>query len=207
MKNSTVKAATSLRRKQPIFCLKIKRTLLSHYEQVISKSKLLKIIAQSLFSLDENSAEFKGILEYFHNKRVILHFSQVKSLQNLVILSPRWLVKLFSYVITAHTFVTMGCDLDKAWKRLTKHGILQKNLLEHMLKKFHSDYPSAVFISYQQVVDILLCFHLIAHITREAFFSEEGYPSLPDHGEVFIVPSLVPIGMKPKYLQGQSRRE
>ena len=192
LKNTTVKAAASLRKKQPIFFLKIERALLSHNEQVISKSKLLEIIAQSLFSLDENSAEFKGILKYFHNKRVILHFSQVKSLQDLVILSPRWLVKLFSYVITAHTFVTMGCDLDKAWERLAEHGILQENLLEHMLRKFHSDYPSAVSISYQQVVDILLCFHLIARITKEAFFSEEGCPSLPDHGDVFIVPSLVP---------------
>ena len=192
LKNTTVKAAVSLKKKQPIFFLKIERALLSHNEQVISKSKLLKIIAQSVFSLDENSEEFKGILRYFHNKRVILHFSQVKSLQDLVILSPRWLVKLFSYVITAHTFATMGCDLDKAWKRLTKHGILQEDLLEHMLKKFHSDYPSAVSISYQQVVDILLCFHLIARITKEAFFSEEGCPSLPACGDVFIVPSLVP---------------
>ena len=192
LKNTTVKAAASLRKKQPIFFLKIERALLSHHEQVISKSKLLEIIAQSLFTLDENSAEFKGILRYFHNKRVILHFSQAKSLQDLVILSPRWLVKLFSYVITAHSFVTMGCDLDEACERLAKYGILQENLLEHMLRKFHSDYPSAVSISYQQVVDILLCFHLIARITREAFFSEEGCPSLPDHGDVFIVPSLVP---------------
>jgi len=35
-------------------------------------------------------------------------------------------------------------------------------------------------------------FHLIARITREAWFSEEGYPSLPDSGDTFIVPSLVP---------------
>ena len=192
LKNTTVKVAATLKKKQPIFFLKIERALLSHNEQVISKSKLLKIIAQSIFSLDENSEEFKGILRYFHNKRVILHFSQVKSLQDLVILSPRWLVKLFSYVITAHTFATMGCDIDEACERLTKHGILQENLLEHMLRKFHSDYPSAVSISYQQVVDILLCFHLIARITKEAFFSEEGCPSLPACGDVFIVPSLVP---------------
>ena len=192
LKNTSVKAAVSLKMRQPIFFLKIERALLSHNEQVISKSKLFEIIAQSVFSLDEDSEELKGILRYFHNKRVILHFSQVKSLQDFVILSPRWLVKLFSYVITAHTFATVRCDLDKAWKRLTKHGILQENLLEHMLKKFHSDYPSAVSISYQQVVDILLCFHLIARITKEACFSEEGCPSLPDHGDVFIVPSLVP---------------
>ena len=192
LKNSTVKAATSLRKKQPIFFLKIERALLSHGEQVISKSVLLEIIAQSTFPLTENSEEFESILRYFHNKRTILHFSQVKSLQEIVILSPRWLAKLFIYVITAHTYVTMASELDKAWKRLTKHGILQENLLEHMLKKFYSDYPSAVSISYQQVIDILLWFHLIARIIKEAWFCEEDCPALQGHGDVFIVPSLVP---------------
>ena len=61
-----------------------------------------------------------------------------------------------------------------------------------MLEKFHTDYPSKMHITYKQVVDILLCFHLLACITREAWFSEEGYPSLPESGNVFIVPSLVP---------------
>ena len=194
LKDSAVKAATSLRKKQPIFFLKIERALLSHNEQVITVSTLLEIIAQTTFPLARNSAELKGILRYFHNKRTVLYFNQVKSLQDLVILSPRWLAKLFGYVITAHTYVTTGSDLDKAWKRLTKHGILQENLLKHMLEKFYSDCPSAVLISYRQVVDILLCFHLIARITKEAFFCEEGCPSLPDDddNDVFIVPSLVP---------------
>ncbi|XP_065891851.1 uncharacterized protein [Dysidea avara] len=61
-----------------------------------------------------------------------------------------------------------------------------------MLDKFHTDHPGVVKVTKQQVVDILLCFHLIARITREAWFSEEGYPSLPDSGDTFIVPSLVP---------------
>ena len=33
---------------------------------------------------------------------------------------------------------------------------------------------------------------LVACITREAWFSEVGYPSLPDSGDTFIIPSLVP---------------
>ena len=192
LKSTAVEAAASLRKKQPIFFLRIERALLSHNEQVITKSMLLEIIEQSTFPLAENGTEFEAILRYFHNKRTILHFSRVKSLQDLVILSPCWLAKLFSYVITAHTYVAMASDLNKAWKRLTKHGILQENLLEHMLKKFYSDYPSAISINYQQVVDILLCFHLVARITKETWFCEEGCPSLPDHGDVFIVPSLVP---------------
>ena len=61
-----------------------------------------------------------------------------------------------------------------------------------MLEKFHSDYPGAVKVTKQQVVDILVHFHLVARITREAWFSEEGYPSLPDSGDTFIVPSLFP---------------
>ena len=61
-----------------------------------------------------------------------------------------------------------------------------------MLDKFHSDYPSVVCVTKQQVVDILLSFHLVACITREAWFSEEGCPSPPDSGDTFIVPSLVP---------------
>ena len=67
-----------------------------------------------------------------------------------------------------------------------------ESLLQHMLDKFHSDYPSVVKVSKEQVVDILLCFHLVAHITREVWFTEEGYPSLPVSGDTFVVPSLVP---------------
>ena len=108
-----------------------------------------------------------------------------------MILSPRWLARLFGYIITAHSY-KRGKGFDDEWKRLTKYGILHEGLLQHMLDKFHSDYPSVVKVSKDQVVDILLCFHLVVRITREAWFSEEGYPSLPDSGDTFIVPSLVP---------------
>ena len=154
---------------------------------------LLDIIAECAFPVTEDGEEFEGILRYFHGKHTILHFGWEKSLHNLVILSPQWLSKLFSYVITAHSYKSMGCDLDKAQKRLIKYGILHESLLQHMLDKFHSDYPSEVGVTYRQVVDILLCFHLVARITKEAWFSEEGCPSLPpESGESFIVPCLVP---------------
>ena len=62
-----------------------------------------------------------------------------------------------------------------------------------MLNKFHSDYPvdGLIQVTKQQVKDILLCFHLITRITREAWFSEGDLPPLPDSGDTFIVPSLV----------------
>ncbi|XP_065914951.1 uncharacterized protein [Dysidea avara] len=191
LKYTAINAATSLRKPQPIFFLKIERALLQHKEQIIQKSAMAEVIAESAFPIAENSSEFEGVLRYFHEKRVILYFSRIKSLRNIVILSPRWLAKLFSYIITAHSY-KRGTGLDEAWKRLTKYGILHESLLQHMLDKFHSDYPSAVTVTKQQVVDILVHFHLVARITREAWFSEEGFPSLPDSGDTFIVPSLVP---------------
>ena len=191
LKDVTIAVASSLRKEQPIFFLKIEQSLLLQEEQIISKSKMAEIVAKSSFPLSENSPEFEGVLSYFHTKRAILHFSQIKSLKNLVILSPRWLAKLFSYVITAHSYIT-GTELDDAWGQLTEYGILRENLLVHMLNKFLSDYPIAVHVTKQQVVDILLCFHLVALISREAWFAETGYPSIPESGDTFIVPSLVP---------------
>ena len=192
LKDVTIAVASSLRREQPIFFLKIEQSLLLQKEQIISKSKMAEIVADSSFPLTEDSSEFEGVLRYFHTKRTILHFSQIESLKDLVILSPQWLAKLFSYVITAHSYITEGTELDDAWKQLTENGILRENLLVHMLDKFLSEYPITVHITKQQVVDILLCFHLVALISREAWFAETGYPSIPESGDTFIVPSLVP---------------
>ena len=152
---------------------------------------MVDVVTKVTFPIAENSSEIDGILRYFHDKRTILYFSEIESLRDLVILSPNWLAKLFAYVIAAHSYKT-GSGVDKAWERLTKYGILEESLLQHMLDKFHSDYPSVVRVTKQQVVDILLSFHLVARITREAWFSEEGCPSPPDCGDIFIVPSLVP---------------
>ena len=126
LKATFIIATTSLKRMQPVFFLKIERVLLAHKAQIISRSMLLDIIAECAFPVAEDSKEFEGILRYFNGKRTILYFGWVKSLRNLVILSPRWLSKLFSYVITAHSYKSMGCDLDKAQKRLTKYGILTR---------------------------------------------------------------------------------
>ena len=146
LKNAAIKAAISLRQKQPIFFLKIERALLQHKEPIISKSMMLGVITKVTFPVAENSSEFKGILRYFHNKRTILYFNGIESLSDLVILSPNWLAKLLSYVIAAFSY-KKGSVVDDAWERLAKYGILEESLLQHMLDKFHSDYPSVVRVT------------------------------------------------------------
>ena len=188
---AAVGVASSLCEEKLIYFLKIEQALLQLKEQVISVSTMLNLVAENIFTtLEKNSPEFQGILKYFHNNRIILYFSQIESLKDLVILSPNWLAKLFSYVIAAHSYNTGG-NLDRAWRRLTEYGILHECLLQHMLDKFHSDYPGSIQVTKEQAVDILLCFHLLACITSKACFAEEGFPTLPDDGDTFIVPSLV----------------
>ena len=140
---------------------------------------LCDLVSKVTFPIAENSSEFDGIVKYFHDKRTILYFSEIESLRDLVILSPDWLAKLFSYVVAARSY-KIGTAVDRAWDQLTKYGLLEESLLQHMLDKFHFDYPSVVCVNKQQVVDILLNFYLVARITREAWFSEEGCPSPPD---------------------------
>ena len=192
LKDAAISIATSLMEEKPIFFLKIEQALLQLNKHIISISMMLELVVKNAYPLEKSSPEFKGILKYFHNNRIILHFSEMESLKDLVILSPNWLAKLFSYVIAGESY-KIGCDFDWAWKRLTKYGILHECLLRHMLNKFHLNYPVAELmqLNKQQVVDILLYFHLLAHVTREAWFAEEGPPPLPESGDTFIVPSLV----------------
>ena len=195
LKEAAVIVASSLRKKQPIFFLKIERSLLLLEKQIISKSTMADVVAKSSFSISEDSPEFRGALDYFHIKRTILYFGEIESLRDIVIVSPHWLAKLFSYIITAHSYIT-GTELDDQWELLTEYGILHESLLVHMLTKFHKDYPTEVPVTKKQVVDILLCFHLVAPISREVRFAELECPSIPGSGDTFIVPSLVPRGEK-----------
>ena len=188
-----IEVGTSLQKKQPIYFLKIEQALMQLKEPIISRSQMLDLVTKNTFALPENSQEFEGTLRYFHDKRIILHFSHIESLKNVVILSPHWLAKLFGYVIAADSFeIGNDAEVNKASERLHKYGILHDCLLQHMLKKFQSEYPGAIQVTEQQVVDILLHFHLVARITKEAWFSEEGFPSPPGRGDTFIVPCLVP---------------
>ena len=197
LKDAAVEVATLLRAKEKplLMYLKIERVLLQLNEKVITVPTMLDLVKENTFPLNEDSPEFKSTLRYFHNNRTVLHFDQIESLKDLVILSPKWLAKLFSYVITAHDqYYIEDFESDASYQRLTEYGILDGHLLHCMLNKFHSDHPVSkeVRLTKKQTVDILLHFHLVARITSKAWFAEEGFPQPPQSGDdIFIVPSLV----------------
>ena len=76
---------------------------------------MLDVVIKVTFPIAENSPEFDSIVRYFHDKHTILYFNEIESLRDLVILSPNWLAKLFSYVIAAQSYKA-GTVVDGAWE-------------------------------------------------------------------------------------------
>ena len=137
-----------------------------------------------------NSKEFAEALEYFHHRGTVLHFASIESLKQLVILSPHWLTKLFSYVLIAHPYQSIGGKEDISFHVLTEKGILLGSFLTHMLESFNSSEKKAGFEAQrQQTVDLIKKFGFVAQVTPKATFLEE---EIDNEKEIFIVPSLLP---------------
>ena len=115
----------------PIVYLNIEQKLLSLNKAAISTTEFQSIAQDSGFFAKPDSLESKGALAHFHQKGVILHFSQAESLKDLVVLLPDWLTKLFSYVIVAHPY-KFECDYNLQFERLKDHGVLQEDFITFM---------------------------------------------------------------------------
>lgn len=117
----------------------IEQELLLCKMQVISLSQMIAMITKNTtISVTQNSAE---LIDYLHNNRSILHFSQVESLKDIVIPNPHWLAKLFGYVLTIYPCNALEPEFQRVWKQLRSFGILHETLLCHILAKYYTDFP------------------------------------------------------------------
>ena len=116
LRSMLVKALWYIKNRQhPVVFLNIEKSLLSLDKVTISTTEFHTIAHESGFFAKLESVEFKGALTHFHSKGTILHFPQVESLKDVVVLSPDWLTKLFSYIIIAHPYKLesiMVCNLS-----------------------------------------------------------------------------------------------
>ena len=183
LKNTAIEASTLVKKGQPIYILNIEAELLQCKEHAISKSNMLDLVTKCTIPMAENSSEFEDLLRYLHERCTISYFSQIKSLKDLVILSPWWLSKLLSYTVAAYYYVVVDCSKASCFD---KYSVLHESLLKR-LEAFHLDYSSEVRVTEKQVKGIL---HLLGCETT--WFSEEGYSLLPNHEDAIIVPFHVP---------------
>ena len=183
-----------LAKEYPLVYLKIERALFSITKGVISTKEFQAITSECGLLAEFESEEFAAALEYFHYRGTLLHFASIKSLQQLVILSPHWLTKLFSYVLIAHPYQRIrstGGREDYSYRILTEKGILLGSFLTYMLISFNSSEKVAGFeIEQEQTIDIMKKFGFVAQISPKAKFLEAA--KIPNEKEIFIVPSLLP---------------
>ena len=180
-----------LSKEQPLVYLKIERRLMSIEKGAITRKEFHAITYSCGFLAGLNSEEFAAALQYFHNRGTVLHFASIDSLKELVILSPHWLTKLFSYVLIAHPYQNIGGREDISFHILTEKGILLGSFLTHMLQSFNKSENVAGFeVERELTIDLMKKFGFVSQVTPKAKFLEEA--KISNEKEIFIVPSLLP---------------
>ena len=180
-----------LNRHHPIVFLNIEKNLLSINKTTISTSEFHRIAQDSGFFAKPESAELKGSLAHFHHKGTILHFPEAKSLKDVIVLSPDWLTKLFSYVIVAHPY-KVECDFNLQFERLRDHGILQEDFIAFMVNKFNKEQEKfGLPLSPSQAIEFAQLFDFIAEVNNNTYFLEELQQPPVSKMRVFVVPPML----------------
>ena len=194
LRSMLVEALWYIRNKQhPIVFLNIEKTLLSLDKVAISTTEFHAIAYDSGFFAKPESVEFKGTLAHFHSKGIILHFPQVESLKDVVVLSPDWLTKLFSYIIIAHPY-KLEINYGLQFKRLKDHGILQEDFITFMVNKFNKEQDKfGILLSTKQAIEFAQLFGFVAEVHSSTYFLEELHQPPVSAKRVFIVPPMLPF--------------
>ena len=194
LRSALVEASHYILEKQhPIVFLNVEKNLLSLNKATISTAELHSIAQESGFFAKPDSAEFKGALAHFHCKGTILHFPQAASLRDVVVLSPDWLTKLFSYIIIAHPY-ELECYYQLQFERLKIHGILEEGFITFMVDKFNKEQEKfSLVLNTEQAISFALLFGFIAEVNNSTYFLEELHQPPVSKKKVFIVPSMLPL--------------
>ena len=179
-------------REHPVVFLNIEKSLLSLDKVTISTTEFHAIAHESGFFAKPESVESKGALAHFHSKGTILHFPQVESLKDVVVLSPDWLTKLFSYIIIAHPY-KLEINYGLQFKRLRDHGILEEDFITFMVNKFNEEQKFGLPLSTKQAIEFAQLFGFVAEVHSNTYFLEEEHQPPVSEKRVFIVPPMLPL--------------
>ena len=104
-------------------------------------------IAKEECGIDDD-VQFRTLLYFLHDQRVLIHFSESPELENMVILRPQWLIDVFKEVITVKSWQDVDENFEQLWCNLEKNGILDEKLLDHawrhLLDKQEPTYKSSL---------------------------------------------------------------
>ena len=84
--------------------------------------------------------QFRTMLDFLHDQKVLIHFTETPELNNLVILDPQWLIDIFKKVITIRRYEHTEKNVESFWRKLQETGILDERLLDHEWKHLIDKY-------------------------------------------------------------------
>ena len=89
--------------------------------------------AQELCNVEEEN-DFRTVVNYFHDRHVVLHFSDMPELDHLVVLDSQWLIDICKMVITVKPWECQEEAFRKHWQTLEREGVLHLELVQHVWK-------------------------------------------------------------------------
>jgi len=196
LKRTVMKAASITRKVRPIRYVKMERKLLllAHEDKmcIIDKS-LARKVAESC-GITCTDKQLASILCHFHQKGVLLHFHSVPALSNMIILSPQWLAKLLTYVLTTLICRPIGPPFALFMEKLEKTGLLEQELLEWSVQQFSKDEIATghkmLDLTGLSVAELLINFKLIVDVSNTSLAGRKPR-GLGKH--LFLVPHLLPV--------------
>ena len=178
---------------RPTRLLKMERKLmlLSHQDKLsVVDMEQVKEVARNC-GISTNDKDVLEVLKFFHQKGTLLYFHQIPALSNVIILSPQWLAKLLTYILTNLLCQPAGPPLAQYAKERSNEGLLRQELLNFCIEQFLADevnkgrkMPRLVC---NDVVDLLLKFKLMVDVTNTPLATKKS------KDKVFLVPHLLPL--------------
>ena len=130
-------------------------------------------IAREECGIDDDE-QFRTLLNFLNDQRVLIHFNESPELEKMVILSPQWLIDVFKEVITIKSWEDVEEDFEELWRNLEDFGILDEKLLNHSWRH--------LFVNQEN------CKSLIAVMERFSLLCE--WPS-DESTKQYLVPSML----------------
>ena len=120
--------------------------------------------------------EFRTLLNFLHDQRVLIHFDDTPELSKMVVLDTQWLINVFKEVITIRPFDSKEKKFKELWFRLEKEGVLEEPLLEHVWGPLYRKEDTC-----QSLIAIMEKFSLLV-----SWPSSDG-----SRGKQYLVPSML----------------
>ena len=195
IKRVIFKAASITKQSRPIRLIEMERKFMLLAQQdkmTVIDMSLAKEVAESC-GLSCSDQELINFLNYFHQKGILLHFHKVPNLSNIIILSPEWLAKLLTYILTTLKCQPVGPPLALLVRKLQTRGLLEEELLKWSLEEFIKTeelmgHKMVKFYS-SDVTNLLINFKLMANVSNTSLIGQN--PRIPGKG-LFLVPHLLP---------------